>query len=349
MLHRIHGPEHSVSALRARTTMRTLPVLLLLSLLVSCQASEVADTSSAGIEGHPPLEAELSLILSKRDYEAIRSHFEAGAEAAPLATASQRNHYYDCTGERYGEFLLRRNGIGCRVRVKGDEAILTVKIGQPLEFDASFLDAMERSPSGTFQTREEHECSLTGGSQTASEIRAGTFGIFSDRVECDGRASDSRHPARVVEDLLREGLKAKDGQTVYPRPQEIGRVGGNETLRSKIPTTFDGVEVVLELDKTTYPKGYVGHELEVEVQNSEERMTVRKGLFDLLKTLDIPVKAGLLGKTTITFFILKGDPGLIERLREGGWIQPDTGTDTDRGSPGASSRDVAPDRVRRAA
>jgi hypothetical protein len=255
------------------------------------------DSVEGGVKG------ELNFTLDKQGYRVILERFE---KIEGTKYTKQENFYFD-TLAGYGvpNFLLNQNGINLRLRVKEGKAEITLKVSpKDRVYNQNNTD---RGQNASFLfIKEEYKCKLENA-DTAGPIIKERIKILSDDTSlCTLTKKSPGHPLDVLKQILYEGLYLEDGSLHTLMPDKIVLVAQNKTLRTTIPLDFNGNRVKLDVDKTLYPHGYVGYEVEIGLRKKDNPEEVISGLLGLLSELNIHSKQTFFGKATITF-ILQGE------------------------------------------
>ena len=269
----------------------------------------------------PPTENELKQVIDREGYDRLLDWFEREGEATgEIRSVSQSNYYLDFLDEENGRLpLKRRKGVNVRLRMKENAAIFTVKDGEPIDVESLALLGLKTLLQQAVVERPEYQCLLVGGVQTASSILEGMLSLLSEDVKF--KECTDPPPSSVLKGILEGGLVSARGDTVFPQSKQLVEVGRNETLRLKIPVNLGGVAVVLELDRTRFPKGFVAYEIEVEIERPEDQHRIEDGLTELLHRLNIRgIPSAAIGKTTTTLLILYGKRETVKGLEEHGLI-----------------------------
>ncbi len=291
-----------------RAAIRSAFFLALAVLLPAC--------STFSRPSRPSEENEFKLVLRAADHDTLLKHFQA---KGAVETAAQENFYFDTRGGRHERFLLKRNGINVRLRTKGETVIMTVKVNcANLDLD---LATGERI-TDNLRTLQEFECFREGGFTEAQQIRSGGIDLFTVCRDWAMTDKSTNHPVAVLEKLLARGLLTSSEEKVFLEKEAITCVGQNKTIRSSIPATLGGVDVLIELDKTYFPTNHVGYVFDVEVEETEAEESAKADLKHLFSDLHLPYKPAQAGKQAITFFILEEDPEKLAEMKDYGTIYP---------------------------
>lgn len=272
----------------------------------------------------PSEENELKLVLTEDGYHALLHHFQKKGSAAPV---DQKNYYFDIQAGDAKDFLVKRNGINIRVRRRGKAALLTVKVGDP---DPSLLPKTGLQLADALRTRAEYECVNDQGAFAMAEITSGKVSLFAACRRWPKTPKSSEHPVSVLEKAFTGGFVTTAGEKIFPEKKNLVCVATNRTTRSAIATTLGGTDVVIELDKTLFPRDYLGFNFDVEVEKVGAEAAVEAELKGLFSILAIPYKPSQAGKTRITFLIVGKNISALEDLLSYGSIVPAKKTEKNR-------------------
>lgn len=175
----------------------------------------------------------------------------------PPKRVQQRNHFFDTK-----DHLLRQSKIGFRLRKEDDQYILTAK--GPAQAIAG-----EENPE-VLAVHLEEEISVT--SEDAKAILAGVQPCFAPFLQ---EGAHLMHP-RLIEKI----------QEVN-QAQALAHVGSFENTRTRIPMTLPlssgAMDLIFELDQTTFLEKIIHYEVEVEVPAQADAAKVDEAVQALLK------------------------------------------------------------------
>ena len=199
-------------------------------------------------------EIELKYALPDERALAALSRQLLGADEPPPAPVRQVNHFFDTPG-----LALRRAQLALRLREEGGRFLVTAK--GPAEGDTQ---------DGALTARAEEEVEIDGSEARA--ILAGETSALALLVE--RRAGASAFLKSIELALADEALQ---------------HVGSFENARTRIGRTFEArdragtVELLFELDRTSFPGERVDCEVEIEVRtraDAERARWVVEGLLE---------------------------------------------------------------------
>jgi uncharacterized protein YjbK len=179
-------------------------------------------------------EREIKLTLSPEAYGHLEAQLPASAH-----TVTQRNIYFaDAQG------ILLAKPMSVRIRLyENEKAVLTIKSG-----------GEAASKDGLF-VRNEHECQFKSFA-LAMEVVAGKTSFAQVGAADCIPLKDSRQPLEILQEEI--------GQV------PISVIGENTSIRKSYEQEIGGKTYTFELDKTTFPRGVVGYELEVEIPEGSQ-------------------------------------------------------------------------------
>jgi uncharacterized protein YjbK len=200
---------------------------------------------------------EIELKYRLENLQAFQRVEAALLVGAPSKRVHQQNHFFDTK-----DHLLRQSKIGLRLRQENEEFFLTAKGPVTQSSDGLNPDALA--------VHAEEEMILS--QDRARSMLDGALPAFLPFLE----KSDG---------LLNPQLVAHIEETHHKQP--LAYVGRFENVRTRIPKTitlFSGpIDLVFELDQTTFLEKIIHYELEVEVPSRADVAGVDEAVQGLLK------------------------------------------------------------------
>jgi len=265
------------------------------------------------------VEAEFKIQLNEQSYqEIVRDAFqeEESFNESLINSFNQSNHYYDTS-----ELLFKKNGVNIRVRTYEAKAIFSLKVKGKNDFRSLKLKADNMGKEVKLRTRDEYQCATS--LEMANKVFEGKARVFDlDSSICEVTEDSIEHPLVILKDIVKNGLYISVAEKRDVRIDEIVKIGGNSTTRNVIPLVLRGQVVNAEVDKTIFPGGYTGYELELEVSDemAKNEDEVREELSNFLSFYQEDFSKTPKGKTSITFMILTNDEEAVESLQSSGTL-----------------------------
>lgn len=250
-------------------------------------------------------ENEIKLKLSHLNYEELINHF---TKLNKFKTLLQKNYYFDFHFE-HQKFIMKKNGVGIRIREKENKYIFTIKIAQ----SSDKYTNLETKRTSALSQKDEYECIVNP--DMAKKIINQKMGIEQIKNnQCEKITPIS--PIEILQDLFKKKIYYAPEDSKLFNPSQLTILASNETRRSIIAF---GSKFNLELDNSTYAgenTDYRGYELELEIElpDFEQAVTQIKELF---KIYNISFQPSDYGKTSISFLLIENPKKIHKLLKEG--------------------------------
>lgn len=276
--------------------MLRLSVLLGAVLLSSCHHLPSLSSTKAASKVQNPRsnENEIKLTLDRENFHKVLSLL------TKAATAKQRNNYLDTEA-----FDLRTAGLSLRIREKyKSPAILTLKIDLP-----------RHKTEGALFSRGEYECQITDNALVSDLVAARASAEELSTKNCHSLGQGQNHPITQ----LAKHLKIKADQVSL---SQIKSRVQNETQRTSSTVVIDGHAYSFELDRTAYPRGFVGYELEVELGGEPSKIDHdKRKILDFLIAQSVLFQPSKYSKAELTHLMAFGEKDVRDSLVYSGMIQ----------------------------
>lgn len=252
-------------------------------------------------------ENEIKINLDRESFERLLNN---NKELDRYRSRVQKNYYFDYfySHPNGRKLLLLGSGLSLRLRVGSDFARISLKM------DAEDKDDI----SDKVLQRIEHQCTLASFKKYKDILSSREAILNLDEISCPKDPSSLHHPIVALKKLLQESVLVK-AHVPQISLDAIAPLGMSQTVRHYYPMKILDKEFTVELDMTSYPRNYIGYELELELVGENKTPYLEKFL-QHLQVENIKVRSVGASKAELTFAILENDNTKVSNFLDHGAI-----------------------------